>query len=78
MRERASSQWALLLGNIFATLEIIDNAALSPQMMTIPSSEPLDPVFGSRASWKDGERKPFHSAPENLKLLCRSRGNSEG
>lgn len=79
-RKGLSSKWALLLlGNIFATLEIIDDVELWSMDDTILSSEPLDPSLWEQSIMEKMEKESLSTLPpEILKLLCRSRGNSEG
>lgn len=71
--------WApLLLGNIFATLEIIDDTELWSTDGTILSSEPLtSSLWEQSLKEKMGEEGLSTLPPAVLRLLCRSRGNSE-
>lgn len=59
--------WApLLLGNIFTTLEIIDDAELWSAGGIILSSESLAPCLGAKRQRKDEVRVIFYSAPNCL------------
>ena len=71
--------WApLLLGNIFAPLEIIDDAELWSTDGTILSLEPLaSSLWEQSLKEKMGEEGLSTPPPAVLRLLCRSRGNSE-
>lgn len=68
----------LLLGNVFATLVIIDDTELWSTDGTILSLEPLtSSLWEQSLKEKMGEEGLSTLPPAVLRLLCRCRGNSE-